>query len=108
MGSRSPFLGSKKKKCEPGYNALISNKLDFSKQNLIDNNLISNKANRSNEEYSKLIIDIAVYWIYRIRCSIAHNRIGEYVMSIDDEEFVVNVVEPLLKEVLIQLFKKKI
>ena len=51
-----------------------------------------------------LIINIATYWIYRVRSSIAHSRIGEYVMSTSDEEFVVEIAEPLLRSVLVQVF----
>jgi len=56
--------------------------------------------------YETRVLAVAVYWLYRIRCSIAHSRIGEYVMTMDDEKFVVEVAEPLLKEVLIQAFSK--
>lgn len=55
--------------------------------------------------YGEKIIAIACYWIYRIRCSIAHNRIGEYVMVQSDEKYLVDFAEPLLREVVIQCFK---
>ena len=58
----------------------------------------------SDKSFDELIINIAAYWIYRIRCSIAHNRIGEYIMKESDEAFVVNFMEPLLREVLCQVF----
>jgi len=58
------------------------------------------------KQYEKIILDVVVYWLYRIRCSIAHSRIGEYVMTMDDEEFVIEFAEPLIKEALIQAFKK--
>jgi hypothetical protein len=51
----------------------------------------------------RLTRKIAAYWIYRIRCCIAHNRIGEYVLMEADEQFVVEFGEPLLKEVLVQV-----
>lgn len=57
-------------------------------------------------DHTKFIINLTAYWIYRIRCSIAHNRIGEYLLSWNDENFIVEFGEPLLKEVLIQCFKK--
>ncbi|MBK7129689.1 MAG: hypothetical protein IPH66_10055 [Crocinitomicaceae bacterium] len=57
-------------------------------------------------DYNKFIINVTAYWIYRIRCSIAHNKIGEYHLSWNDENFIVDFGEPLLKEVLIQFFKK--
>jgi hypothetical protein len=58
------------------------------------------------KNHSKFIKDLASYWIYRVRCSIAHNKIGEYILSWDNEEFIVEFAEPLLKEVLKQCFKK--
>lgn len=56
--------------------------------------------------HRKLILDIASYWIYRIRCCIAHSRIGEYVMTHADEDFVIEFGEPLLRAVLLQVFHK--
>jgi hypothetical protein len=56
--------------------------------------------------YDKLIVDVTAYWVYRIRCSIAHNRIGEYVMCSTDEKFVVEFAEPLLRELLCQALSK--
>ena len=56
-------------------------------------------------KYKNLIIDTTAYWIYRVRSCIAHNRIGEYVMTNEDEEFIVEFAEPLLREVLGQSFK---
>jgi len=58
----------------------------------------------ANNNHSKLIVNICAYWIYRIRCSIAHNKIGEYLLSSSDENFIVEFGEPLLREVLLQLF----
>lgn len=43
---------------------------------------------------------------YNVRCCTAHNRIGEYVISNDDEGFVVEFAEPLLREVLCQIFSE--
>ncbi|MBB6004826.1 hypothetical protein [Arcicella rosea] len=57
-------------------------------------------------DYPKFICKLTAYWIYRIRCSIAHNKIGEYLLSWNDENFIVEFGEPLLKEVLIQYFKE--
>ena len=57
-------------------------------------------------EHNKFITNLTAYWIYRIRCSIAHNKIGEYLLSWNDENFIVEFGEPLLKEVLMQCFKK--
>lgn len=56
--------------------------------------------------YKNFICNLIAYWIYRIRSSIAHNKLGEYVMTSSDEKFIVEFAEPLLKEVVKQSFKK--
>lgn len=53
-----------------------------------------------------LIPKICSYWIYRIRSSISHNKFGEYIMDKKDDDFIVEFGEPLLKEVVIQCFKR--
>lgn len=60
----------------------------------------------NNSNYDIFITKLVSYWIYRIRCSIAHNKIGEYILSWDSENFIIEFAEPLLKEVLKQCFKK--
>lgn len=59
-----------------------------------------------NQNYQTLIPKLASYWVYRIRSSIAHNKFGEYIMKKSDEAFIVEFGEPLLKELVIQCFKK--
>jgi len=56
-------------------------------------------------KYRENILDIAAYWIFRVRCCIAHSQIGEYLFVSGDEEFVVQFAEPLLRAVLIEAFK---
>lgn len=56
------------------------------------------------DEYETLIKNIAAYWIYRTRCGIAHHRIGEYIITLDDEHFIVDFMEPLIKEIICQVF----
>jgi hypothetical protein len=69
--------------------------------------LVSQKVHQPNLiDHKKFIISLTSYWIYRIRCSIAHNKIGEYLLSWNDEIFIVEFGEPLLKEVLMQCFKE--
>ena len=51
-------------------------------------------------DYDKRILETAAYWIFRIRCCIAHHRIGEYLLSQGDEEFIVEFGEPLLLGVI--------
>ncbi|MFD0751413.1 hypothetical protein ACFQZS_14780 [Mucilaginibacter calamicampi] len=59
-----------------------------------------------NSTYQNKIPQIAAYWIYRIRSSIAHNKLGEYLMTAADEEFIVEFAEPLIKELVIQSYTK--
>jgi hypothetical protein len=54
-----------------------------------------------------LIIHVSAYWIYRIRCSIAHNKIGEFMFNDSHEEFVAEIGERLLKEALQQIFSNQ-
>jgi len=58
------------------------------------------------DDYNKFIHYITAYWIYRIRCSIAHFKIGEYILTRDKEDFIVEFAEPLIQEVLMQFYKK--
>lgn len=40
----------------------------------------------------------AAYWVYRVRCCVAHNKLGEYhLTSAEDMEFVEGFALPLLK-----------
>lgn len=59
----------------------------------------------SPEQYNLFIGKLTMYWIYRVRCSIAHNKIGEYLMSVNDESFITFFAFPLLNEVIMQCFK---
>ena len=60
---------------------------------------------KTNNDYQKLILDVCAYWIYRVRCCIAHYRIGEYMIDDSQEDFIVEFAEQLLREVLCQRFK---
>lgn len=59
---------------------------------------------RVQEPYSDFIAKLAVYWIYRIRCSIAHSRVGEFILEDRDHAFVTEFGEPLLLEFVRQIF----
>lgn len=53
------------------------------------------------ETYQAKLIKLVCYWIYRIRCSIAHNKLGEYYLNqSDDMHFLVTFAEPLLVEMV--------
>ncbi|MBI9058396.1 MAG: hypothetical protein JEZ01_11595 [Labilibaculum sp.] len=73
--------------------------LGFSEQNLRANSL------NFQNNYSFFIKKLVAYWIYRIRCSIAHNKIGEYILSYNDEKFIAEFAEPLIKEIIKQCFR---
>jgi len=60
---------------------------------------------RATEDALKdFLANLAAYWIYRVRCSIAHNREGEFIFNRSHEEFIVDFAEILLKEVIQQIF----
>jgi hypothetical protein len=85
---------------ESKFNELFDSS-SFSESNLTNLKIVNN-SNSINIFIPKLVS----YWIYRIRCSIAHNKIGEYLLSWEDEKFIVEFAEPLMIEVLKQFFKK--
>lgn len=58
---------------------------------------------RNPDEYRSIILDISAYWIYRVRSSIAHSRVGEYLLNDNSSAFVNDFAEPLLVEVVIQI-----
>ncbi|QJB44298.1 hypothetical protein [Dolichospermum flos-aquae] len=80
----------------------LMNRGGFTRSNSRDSSITGITENN----YKGLVIDFSAYCIYRVRCCTAHNRIGEYVMSNDDEGFVVEFAEPLLREVLCQIFSE--
>lgn len=59
---------------------------------------------KNQENYRQFIAKLSAYWIYRVRCSIAHNRIGEFILTDADSDFVACFAEPLLLEFCIQIF----
>lgn len=61
------------------------------------------KLNREGE-YNKFMKNLIVYWIYRFRCGVVHNRIGEFIMSDDHYSFVEDFAEPLLLEFCKEVF----
>ncbi len=79
----------------------------FSVNNAATHNVLTKNKNNPTvfqANYEEFIKEIACYWVFRIRCSIAHSRIGEYVMSNSDEEFVVEVGQTILRELVRQCF----
>lgn len=55
----------------------------------------------------KLATNLSAYFIYRIRSSIAHSKVGEFLFLDSDEELIVNFAEPLLLEIVIQVFSNQ-
>lgn len=42
--------------------------------------------------------------IYRFRCAIAHASIGEYILTLEDEDFVEKVGEPLVRSLVYRMY----
>jgi hypothetical protein len=57
----------------------------------------------SDQKFLEAVCKITSHWIYRVRCSIAHSKIGEFIFADSDESFVLDAAEPLLDEVISQL-----
>ncbi|AWL66863.1 TPA: hypothetical protein I8438_000736 [Serratia marcescens] len=74
---------------------------DLSARSAKVNKLISQEQSDLLKEF---VINLVSYWLYRIRCSIAHNRIGEFLFDNTHEEFVVEIGERMIKEVIGQIF----
>ncbi len=71
----------------------------FTKKGAVDSDVLSQKETDKGV-FDTLVLKVAAYWIYRVRCCIAHSRIGEYVLKPEDEEFVEKFAEKLLRRVL--------
>lgn len=68
---------------------------DFKNAKIIDN---------KDGSYPAIVASISAYWIYRVRSSIAHSRVSEFIFEDSDEEFIVHFVEGILEEVVRQVF----
>lgn len=57
-------------------------------------------------EFLKSVRKINAYWIYRIRCSIAHNKLGEFIFETKQDhcEFIYDYGEPLLRQTISCIF----
>jgi hypothetical protein len=64
-------------------------------------------AKATNEHLLDFVANLLAYWVYRVRCSIAHNREGEFIFEHADEKFVVEFGEALLKEAIQQIFSNE-
>lgn len=84
------------------FNKIMLESYPFSIESINKYNIQVLKNNRN-----KKLQEFTSYCIYRIRSSIAHSKIGEFLLTSSDpehEEFMVKFAEPLLQEVLIQCF----
>ncbi|WP_336010395.1 hypothetical protein [Acinetobacter calcoaceticus] len=61
------------------------------------------------EEFIKNIKKINAYWIYRIRCSIAHTKLGEFIFEYNQEnhEFIYKYANNLIKRTIICIFSNQ-
>ena len=74
-------------------------------QSGFDEQILINNGFHYQRNYRGFILKLAAYWIYRVRCSVAHNKIGEYILTKTQENFIADFAEPLLKQVLLQCFR---
>ncbi|MGE8132826.1 hypothetical protein ACQKO5_04380 [Novosphingobium subterraneum] len=70
------------------------NAIDLASKGLVNRNV----------DFQTFIANVSSYWIYRIRCSIAHNRVGEFLLQDRHNAFVAEFAEPLILEVAKQIF----
>ncbi|GEM_PF-2420629 len=92
---------------KPGVFEAMINAGDFSETSMATHKLIAK--DRSPEraaEHLFLVQKLSAYTIYRIRSSIAHNKIGEFLLEASDEQFIVECCEPLLLAVVRQVLQK--
>lgn len=65
---------------------------------------LTNSKLPTNQGAEKLLIKVASYWVYRIRCSIAHNRVGEFMLADEHDEFVgefgVSLLQSIVRQIL--------
>lgn len=59
------------------------------------------------KELDTFLATLTAYWLFRIRCSLAHKRIGEYIFSRQDDSFIVEFGFPILFAVLKGLFSSQ-
>lgn len=69
--------------------------------------LKNDNALKPQQNYNAFISKLSGYWIYRVRCSIAHSRIGEFILTDAETSFVEDFAEPLLLEFCSQIFSSQ-
>lgn len=88
----------------PRWTSVVSN---LSAGRYTESDLKNNGTLKQQEDYKTFISKLSAYWIYRVRCSIAHSRIGEFILSNPDADFVEDFAEPLLLEFCSQIFSSQ-
>jgi len=59
---------------------------------------------KDDKDFDDFMVNLAAYQIYRLRSSIAHNRIGEYLLTDADDAMIAGFGLPLLQEIAVQVF----
>lgn len=60
------------------------------------------------DTYNAVLVKLACYWTYRIRCCIAHNKLGEYhLRTASDMRFVAEFGEPLVKALIAHRLRRE-
>lgn len=77
--------------------------LKLSRADLVSDKSLKFSDVSDDKKYLALMCKIAAYWIYRIRCSIAHSKISEFIFADSEEKFILEAAEPLIDEVIGQL-----
>ncbi|MCI1105281.1 hypothetical protein [Stenotrophomonas maltophilia] len=80
---------------------------DYGKKGNPINNKVAWENLKNSGPAAKDVAALSAYWLFRVRCSIAHHRVGEYLMTEDDQGFVVDFAEPLLLEVIRQVLSNE-
>ena len=88
-------------------NRWIKFKKLLQEQNVSSINAKNEKLVQQELEFKPLLLRIVSYWIYRLRSSIAHNKIGEFILEDTHQEFLVEIGEELLLEIIKQIFSSQ-
>jgi hypothetical protein len=91
----NPLLAEKWQKMVETCRAGQTTEVDFLRINICD---------RNQAPYARLVQNVAAYWIYRVRSSIAHSRVSEFLFEDSDERFILEFAEGILEEVVRQIF----
>lgn len=87
-------------KCNLDTPQTISQFLEISK---------AKKLKNDEKSFKDFINNFIAYFIYRIRCSIAHKKFGEFIFSENEEHknFMIDISIPLIKSTTIEIFSNQ-